>query len=385
MMLAIVASSVDTVTPPPRTDEALGPDPLEALIEEARRRARRRRLRYAAAALFASAAGMAAFDAFRGGGGDAAPPARERPPEAAAGRVDVANGPLTLADVQTTDNSTPAGYPPRWYPLSTLGPDGELHPLVRCGGGADWCGEVEGLDWSPDGEWLAFGVISFVLPNAFTGLHLFNPATGEDRQIRECNPFECDWFDIDWSPNGAKLAYVSNGDVVIVNSDGTGATVLVSRSFGRNSSPSWSPSGDRLAFASRSNGRSGVYVVRADGTQRRLLVDDASAPAWSPDGTAIAYRMRCGVRLITPDGDDVTPATPFRCGWIGIDGRPVWSPDGTKIAIAGTTTSALGAPVRGTYVVNADGTDPALVTTKTQLTYVGVDARPAWRPIRRAR
>jgi len=158
-------------------------------------------------------------------------------------------------------------------------------------------------------------------------------------------------------------------------------------------SPSWSPDGRRLAFAHEWNGRFAVYLMRADGTHRQLLVDGASAPAWSPDGTSIAYRARCGgVKLVTPDGRDVTPdgrdvtpAAASSCHAIGINGRPVWSPDGTKIAVAGTTTFGTGAPVRGTFVMNADGSGLALVTTKAQGVYMGFDPRPAWRPIPRSR
>jgi Tol biopolymer transport system component len=206
--------------------------------------------------------------------------------------------------------------------------------------------------------------------------------------IAGCHPYpgECDWFDIDWSPNGSKLAYASSGRLAVIDSDGAGRKTLVADPAGGASSPSWSPDGKWLAFAQRSNGRSAVYLIRADGTDRQLLVYDAAAPAWSPDGRSIAYRARCGgIKLVTPDGRDVTPATAASCGAIGIDGRPVWSPDGTKIAVAGTTTFGTGAPVRGTFVMNADGTGLEMVTTKTQGVYMGSDPRSAWRPIPRSR
>src|SRR5438270_6984401 len=52
-------------------------------------------------------------------------------------------------------------------------------------------------------------------------------------------------------------------------------------------SPTWSPDGRWIAFASDRDGRSGVYVMRADGTDtRRISVSKTGdgAPSWSPDG-----------------------------------------------------------------------------------------------------
>jgi photosystem II stability/assembly factor-like uncharacterized protein len=75
-----------TVTgpPPPRSDEDLDAQALEALIEEARRRARRRRLGYAVSALAVVAAGLLGFNFFDGGGGTRSSDGGEaRPAEAA--------------------------------------------------------------------------------------------------------------------------------------------------------------------------------------------------------------------------------------------------------------------------------------------------------------
>ena len=376
---------MDVLTPPRPTRTPPPPehDPLEALIEEARRRAHRRRRRNIGAALLAlgAAAGVLFGVIERGGAGDAQTQHHARSPQIAIGPRATANGPLTLADVETI---SPGEGPPGWYTVSTLGTDARLHTFVRCPDDVDWCGEVESVAWSPDGVWLALGVSSFGRANPYNGLHLINPATGDDRTIRFCRVAdECDWFDIAWSADGSKLAYVSNNEMFVVDTDGASRRVLVADPLTRARSPSWSPDGQRLAFASLANGHSTVYVTRADGTDRRLLVMDGSAPAWSPDGTKIAYRTSCGIKLVTPDGADVTPPTESSCHAIGFSGRPVWSPDGTRIAFAATTTYGTGAPVGGTFVMAADGTDLVRVTPKTQGVYFGYDARPSWRPVPR--
>jgi hypothetical protein len=149
----------------------------------------------------------------------------------------VANGALTLADVETI---APGEDPTGWYGVSTLGSDGRLHVFVRCPHRANWCGEIEGMAWSPDGARLAIGVTSIGSANPYNGLHVIDPATGADRTIRPCRPEagECDWFDVTWSPDGAKLAYVSGGVIAVVDDDGSRRSVVTT-----GVSPSWSPDG----------------------------------------------------------------------------------------------------------------------------------------------
>jgi Tol biopolymer transport system component len=95
---------------------------------------------------------------------------------------------------------------------------------------------------------------------------------------------------------------------------------------------------------------------------------------WSPDGQTIAYETRCGIRLATPTGRNVTPrATANACGAIGRSGPPVWSPDGTKLAV--WTTG-------GIYVMDTSGKDLHLVTGEVTTTWYGqLPGRPSWQPL----
>jgi dipeptidyl aminopeptidase/acylaminoacyl peptidase len=321
-----------TVTAPPRRpapEESDALEALEALIEEARRRARRRRQGFALLAMLLIGAGLGLFFGFgRGGGGAQAPPSAAPPaaPVQIGPGARVENEALTIMALAET---TPDG----WYGLSTIGADGRLLPLVGCPNRADWCGEVESIDWAPDGQHLAVSVTSFGSTPFYNGIHVIDVEAGIDHHVLHAAG---GWFDLDWSPNGQRLAYVSGGTISLINADGSGHSVLPTGTRGRDSSPSWSPDGDWIAYTTRREHadakRQLLYIIRTDGSGKRLLTKNALAPAWSPSGTAIAYRAPCGgIKLISPAGQDITPAS--ACHVIGVDGIPTWSPDGSKIAI----------------------------------------------------
>lgn len=60
----------------------------------------------------------------------------------------------------------------------------------------------------------------------------------------------------------------------------------------RDGAPRWSPDGQWLAFESVMPGGLGIWVVRADGSARRVLEHQYSwnhSPRWSPDGQRLVY------------------------------------------------------------------------------------------------
>src|SRR5206468_228411 len=121
-----------------------------------------------------------------------------------------------------------------------------------------------------------------------------------------------------WSADGRRLAYASDGVLVVAAGDAQRRLAL-----GREAgAPAWSPDGGRLAFTSGGD----VYTVGDDGRAlRRLTTDGANAaPVWSPSGARLAYVHAGTLVSVRPDGS--APA-PIADGVLQAD----WSPDGRRL------------------------------------------------------
>ena len=114
-----------------------------------------------------------------------------------------------------------------------------------------------------------------------------------------------------------------------------------------DSSPAWSPDGQRIVFVSYRDGakNSEIYVMDADGNNPRNLTNNPASdesPSWSPDGQRIAFvSNRDGAKnfeiyVMDANGNNprrLTNNFGAKIGKIG-NGNPAWSPDGQRIAFA---------------------------------------------------
>lgn len=107
--------------------------------------------------------------------------------------------------------------------------------------------------------------------------------------------------------------------------------------------PSWSPDGNRVAFASRRDGNWELYVLEiANGALTRLTYTPGfeGAPSWSPDGAFIAYEgytaesQDLDVYIASTDPNQVATQGAVRLTYrLGPDIEPAWAPgEGRKIA-----------------------------------------------------
>ncbi len=92
---------------------------------------------------------------------------------------------------------------------------------------------------------------------------------------------------LSWSPQGDRLVYVAEGELVVVDAYSRQATPL-----GPGYDPTWSPVGDRILFTHLDEASSyKTFIVQADGSGRRR-VGDGCAVGWSPSGDRYAYWRR---------------------------------------------------------------------------------------------
>ena len=169
---------------------------------------------------------------------------------------------------------------------------------------------------------------------------------------------------------GGELAFVRGDAVWTAGADGSDQRLLLEDA----KAPAWSPDGTQIAFERQFQ----IWVAAADGTGQRFVAS-GTHPTWSPDGAQLAYESSYGIYAIRADGSGERRLTPEAGDpegpvpqFYGI--TPDWSPDGTKIATSGNTYPVA---YRGIFLVDpAGGGFPQANPT----TYGDIELTPAWAP-----
>jgi Tol biopolymer transport system component len=188
--------------------------------------------------------------------------------------------------------------------------------------------------------------------------------------------------------NKGKIAFVSSGNIHLINPDGTGEKILTEGYM-----PHWSPDGQRIAY---NKVDWSVHIINTDGTNDIMIVDGSKKEAneisgWSSDGKKILFLKgaivntdgsnyielieKCSGAVFSPDGKRIAYIPmegdyPYPLYTMNVDGTDkvklaedaqsfaftelTWSPDGRKITYPKKDNYQF-------YVINTDGTNSILL------------------------
>jgi Tol biopolymer transport system component len=151
---------------------------------------------------------------------------------------------------------------------------------------------------------------------------------------------------------------------VFVNDDLQKKPIKIAEGF----TPEWNPDGTEIAFAEGRDELSEIYTIRADGSDKRQLTKaraGAVSPSWSPSGEIIAFaaagskREPKGIYLMNKDGSNRRYLTE---GF-----QPHWSPDGRRLVFC---RSPKDQPKKSAvWVINSDGTGASAITNGNAMSW----------------
>jgi TolB protein len=173
-----------------------------------------------------------------------------------------------------------------------------------------------------------------------------------------------------WSPDGNKIMFMSSmyGNPELFSADADGSHVQrITHSVAGSVSPTYNPkTGQQVAFVSDRGGLPQLYTMDIQGgdVQKLPLPDMGYVidPAWSPNGQLLAFSWRrpngnYDLYIMEMASHQLVELTRD----VGRNERPSWAPDGRHIVFESTRTGT-----RQIWSMLADGTNARQLTTDGQ-------------------
>jgi Tol biopolymer transport system component len=233
--------------------------------------------------------------------------------------------------------------------------------------------EGTGEKWSP--RWLASGQVGYASGGPDGGLEVFGGTPGARGSFESPS----------WSPDGAHVVFHRETVTDWPPAREEHSRDPAFRLFRTGIFPSFAPDGMHLisGTGTRALAHNGILSMRADGTNRRVIFDDAEksavAAVFSPTGDRIAFGLGAffggmvgrpatisNLAVVNADGSGLTLLT---TGDVN-DGFPSWSPDGRRLVFRSAKAAGKGLRIL----------DVATRQTTVLTDGAAVDNFPAWSP-----
>ncbi len=223
------------------------------------------------------------------------------------------------------------GYPERIYLIPAGG--GPVRRVITPDAASD------GADLSPDGCRIAFA--------GFNGIWVMRRDGSRARLIFDTRRQPYFPRRPAWSPDGRKLVFESQDELVTISASGTGVRRLTTGA----AQPDWSADGRRIVFVRNPSRSTGVGMISSIGTDGRGLrpIVRGAEPDVSPNGSKLAFfRPNGGIGVVPIEGG--RRKLVLRNG-----GSPERSPDGHHLAFTRWVSCGHAACAGRVFVAPASG------------------------------
>jgi Tol biopolymer transport system component/DNA-binding winged helix-turn-helix (wHTH) protein len=226
------------------------------------------------------------------------------------------------------------------------------------------------LDWSPDGQTIAYVARSTLGSSV---VFLLSLETRTARQLTTPTALDQDWGPR-FSPDGSRIAFVRARNIMVVTPQGGEVQRLTRESFRVMGPPAWMPDGQAIVFASiDGEGPSLRKIPISGGATTRLHAagNFAWSPAISRRGFRLAIEMLSSARTIEREDID-SPGQKTQALVTTLNGEnsaPHVSADGRKLVFQSDRKGGM-----DIWVSDRDGQNPI------QMTAVGTASAPRWSP-----